>query len=98
MKSNTGMGQATPLQFREMQASYVLKDGSGGRLLIKNVTERGMGCECGTVSLDMGDEIGVDLPFLGLRAGVVRWVKTGSFGIQMAQPLDVDCLRLYSNT
>lgn len=97
MDLNIDMREPAPLKFQEMTAKYVAKDGVEGAFLIRNVTERGMGCECGEAPFAAGEEIAIDLPFLGMRTGIVRWTKDGNCGIEMTAPLDVDCLRLYSN-
>jgi hypothetical protein len=96
MNHNHDMRDATPVRFQEMRAKFVLKDGTQGEMLIKNVTTRGMGCEHGSAPILPGEEIDILLPFMGTRTGTVRWTRDGTCGIAMARPLDFDVLRLCS--
>lgn len=93
MASNSAKPEHSAQQAPVLHARYVLSYGFQGDMVIKNVTERGIGFQCAGEPIAVGEDISVDLPHLGVHAGVVRWVKDGCCGVEMAQPVDVERLK-----
>ncbi|HEX7871806.1 MAG TPA: hypothetical protein VF475_02775 [Sphingobium sp.] len=83
---------------RIIRAQFTLKGGLRGQLLIKNISEGGLGARCDCPHVRVGDAISVDLPVVGEVAGTVQWVRDGYCGIQTAAQMDVDRLRFRPNT
>lgn len=78
---------------RIIRARFDLDGRASGELLIKNVSEGGIGARCDCAHMRVGDGVRVDLPVIGQVAGWVRWCHDGQCGIAVAIPLDVARLR-----
>lgn len=98
MDGNTMVPARAARHARIIRARFTLSEGLGGEMLIKNVSEGGLGCRCDCQHIRIGDQVSIDLPVVGERLGIVRWIEDNQCGIQMVEPLDVERLRFRPNT
>ena len=68
---------------------------TGGRevdVVVRNMSERGLGLSCRTVPPLTGERVTVCLPGSAELTAVVRWVRNTSFGVELIDTVDPDTL------
>lgn len=68
---------------------------TGGRevaVVVRNVSERGLGLSCRSVPPLTGERVTICLPGSPELAAVVRWVRNTSFGVELVDTVDPDDL------
>ncbi|MET0364183.1 MAG: hypothetical protein ABW169_05975 [Sphingobium sp.] len=78
---------------RIIRAQFTLQGGQRGELLVKNVSEGGIGARCDCPHVQVGDAISIDLPVVGEVVGTIRWIGGGYCGIQTQDRMDIQRLR-----
>lgn len=62
-------------------------------IVIRNVSQFGIGAVCDDVPPPLGQAITLFMPHGEAIAGEVRWVEGRKFGLKLAQPLDLAALQ-----
>ncbi|WP_028639557.1 PilZ domain-containing protein [Novosphingobium acidiphilum] len=73
---------------RLVRATLRLTNGTTIPVVVRNLSERGIGVTCKTTSPPQGEVVHVTLPGSSEMQGVVRWSGKGGFGIELSGPVD----------
>jgi len=70
-------------QHRLLRAQMISSDGITQEIIIRNISEKGMGGSLGNMIAKVGDRVTVCLTDDATVTGILRWVKGKSFGLQL---------------
>jgi predicted RNase H-like HicB family nuclease len=77
---------------RLVRASLRLANGATMPIVVRNLSERGIGVTCKTTPPARGEVVHVTLPGSSEMQGVVRWSRDGGFGIELSGPVDANSI------
>ena len=77
---------------RLVRATLRLADGTIMAIVVRNLSERGLGVTCKTTPPASGEVVHVTLPGSSEMQGVVRWSGKGGFGIELSGPVDANSI------
>ena len=92
-------GPVEPAPTRELRRARLVRGTlrlSGGRevgIVVRNMSERGLGLTCRTVPPLTGERVIVCLPGNPDLPAVVRWVRNTSFGVELTETLSASLQR-----
>ncbi|NCP11505.1 MAG: PilZ domain-containing protein [Sphingomonadales bacterium] len=84
-----------PRVSRLLSAECKSADGESFRLVVRNVSQSGLGGRC-SIALRKGDRIEVTLPAMEAFMATVRWVAGERCGIAADVPIDLDQLKFHN--
>ncbi|MBV1916574.1 MAG: PilZ domain-containing protein [Sphingomonadaceae bacterium] len=81
-----------PRQQRLFCAQLSERSGISWDIVIRNVSEKGVGASTKETPPKVGTDVTLTLPDGATACGAVRWVNNKSFGIELAQSIDLSML------
>lgn len=73
---------------RLVRATLHRADASEVGVMVRNISDRGLGISGRTNPPPVGETVKITLPGSPALAGTVRWVRGNNFGIELDQPID----------
>lgn len=83
-------------QLRESRRARLLRatlrraDQTEAPVMVRNISERGLGISCRANAPWVGEAISITLPGSPALAGVVRWSRGANYGIELEMPINPD--------
>gem|GEM_PF-1273027 len=87
-----GSALRDPRKARLIRATLRLADNSSMAVVVRNLSERGIGVTCKGATPRAGTLVHVTMPGSPELPGVVRWVRDGAFGIELTGAVDAQSL------
>ena len=88
----SGIAQREQRRARLVRGSMRLANGTVMPILVRNLSERGLGVACKTRPPARGDAVTITLPGSPELKGVVRWVREYNMGIALDATVDTNSL------
>ena len=73
---------------RLLRATLRKADGTIVPVMVRNLSERGLGLTCKDMPPLQGEVVTIALPGSSEMQGLVRWVRGDSFGMELSGPVD----------
>jgi hypothetical protein len=86
----SGIPQREERRARLVRGSLRMANGTVIPILVRNLSERGLGMACKTKPPQRGEAVIVTLPGSPELDGVVRWVRDRDFGVALQEAIDID--------
>ena len=83
-----GSALRDPRKARLIRATLRLADNSSMAVVVRNLSERGIGVTCKGATPRAGTLVHVTMPGSPELPGVVRWARDGAFGIELTGAID----------
>jgi hypothetical protein len=74
---------------RLVRATLRFSSGTEVPVMVRNLSERGLGLSCRTAPPARGEAVTIVLPGSGDLAGVVRWTRDTTFGVELTGKVDL---------
>jgi hypothetical protein len=81
-----------PRRARLIRATLRLADGSTMAIVVRNLSERGIGVTCKGATPFPGSTVHITMPGSPELQGIVRWAREGAFGIELTGSVDAQTL------